>query len=238
MRVWKIHHPDINANFGEETDTGKFLTDYYNTTIIEIEPVLQFVTVDYNIALRFALSEALPEYPIGSFNTAQIVNGIMYLDPKRLATYLTGETVVVTKDVLVASLFVKCSQEKMDYLDGVPIIYRSIVNILQSMGVNAIVSYNDIVIPKADGKNYKLGCGFLKAQKVRNGVFYNRESAVITFKYDESIFSAILSHNELTRENSRDEKSGGITGIEDEYPDFDRVEFQKLFIEEVRRMVD
>lgn len=238
MRVWKLNHNDINGTFNETTEAGKFLIDFYNTNKIEVEPVLQFRTFNFTLVIRFALSEALPEYPIGTFNNAQIVNGYLYLDPKRLAMYLSGETVVVTKDVIMVALFVKCSKEKMNEIGEIPIIYKSIVKVLQDMGVNVLVSYNDIVLPKADGKNYKVGCGFLKSQQIRNDVFYSRESAVLTLKYDEAIFSDVLSYDELNRTNSRDENSGGITGVEDEYPDFDREEFMRLFIEEVEKTVD
>lgn len=244
MRVQTLIVDKPEDVYTDEGMARRFLIEFYkvNATVVDAESYLQIVKIAETgqgtaTVYRFAKSDALKEYPIGSFETGQFIGDYYYFDPPRLASHLQGETVIFPKSsCIIPSFFVKLNQAQLDALNKVPMAYTAIVNTLNQLGVNAQVSYNDIVIPKADGKNYKIGCGFLAARKLTDGWFYSRESLVLTYYYDHDVFAGALSDAELNRTNSRDPDAGGITGIENEYPDFNRDEFEQRFIEVLTEM--
>lgn len=236
MRVWKIDC--ISVERIREQHPKEFVTAFYTEKFMEdtVLTIHDISETPFSTAYRFNLSGALPKRSIGTV-LGEMIDGVWWYDPPRITYELSGETIVMSKDCFVAQLFMKRENNSPFKSIDYHIIKKCCVDVLNRMGIPAVISYNDTILALPNGKNYKIGCGFVKGWVARNGEYYRREGLVMTFYYNHDEFASILPVEELNRDKARDKDHGGITGIENNYQGFDRTEFETLFIEEVRKVV-
>jgi len=249
MRIWFVDSNTVEKS--QESGVREFVTAFYSEKFTE-DTVLTIHDISnstFATAYRFNLSAALPERPIGSI-LGEMIDGVWWLDPPRIAYDLSGETIVMTKDCFVAQLFMKRKDDSLFKTTDYHLLKTASVNALNSMGIPVVISHNDSILALPDGKNWKIGCGYVKGWMTKQeyliigepakspSEYYRREALVTTFYYDHDLFASILPEEELNRDKARDPDAGGITGIENNYPSFDRDLFIIKIIDEVEKILE
>lgn len=194
------------------------------------------------VVIRGSNSLAKTEHPIGSLvNEAYVENNIAYFDDVFWADKF-GKTCVFTNDAPIYQLFMKGKKRDIHpaFTESNLISKIAMGRVLSTIGID--FEYLDdadiILLPSRD----KFSCGYSRAlycdPKDRDNLdtqMVRYEGGWISYRIDHDLFQEILPEVEYNRDNCSDPNHGGIDGIENKYPTFDREEFYNRWFEEIAK---
>jgi hypothetical protein len=188
------------------------------------------------VVIRGKDSLAKPEIPIGTLTTDQYVDGKNVYFDDIYWSIIFGKTCVFTNDAPIYELFMKGGKE-IDY-------EQTEMNMVSKIAMKRILDSLDIPIelaPDADSfllpSRDKFSCGFCRMTNRQEEVKFRYEAGWISYYINHELFQDILTLSEYNRDDSKDPEHGGIDGIENKYPNFDREDFILKWAEEIGNMI-
>lgn len=187
-------------------------------------------------------AQTLKEIPVGSLINNGYVDGNRHYWDNPYWSELFGKTCIFNEDAPAFSLFLKSKKSIIHPLNTQlrPITQIAMRDVLKTMGIE-IELYSDAdvyLLPSRD----KFACGYSRkfyaeSRELKDPLILRYEGGWITFYMNHTLFQDILPEEEYTRENSKDPDHGGLDGIENKYPDFDRNVFLTSWYDEIARII-
>lgn len=190
------------------------------------------------VVIRGKNAKTKPEIPIGSLLHSQHEDGkVIYFDDMYWSDKF-GRSCVFTNDGPLIQLFMKGHSSRIDTINTEKNLVWKIAlkNVLQRIGIT-IEFAKDADTYLLPSRN-KFSCGFSRMSKRTKEEVVRYEGGWITYRMDHDLFQRILPESEYLRINSRDPNHAGINGIENEFPEFDRKQFENEWFLEIAKIIE
>jgi len=190
------------------------------------------------VVIRGKNAKTKPEVLVGSLLHSQHEDGkVIYYDD----IYWTekfGRSCVFTNNGPVIQLFMKGHSDRIDTKNTENNLVWKIAmrNVLNRMGIEIELDgdADTYLLPSRN----KFSCGYSRMSKRTEEEVVRYEAGWITYLMDHDLFQQILPESEYLRTDSRDPDHAGINGIKNEFPDFNREEFETQWFLEIATLIE
>ena len=196
------------------------------------------------VVIRGVDSLALPATRIGSLvDHAYYLSGVAYFDDIFWADKF-GKTCVFNNDAPIYQLFMKDTIAKIHTVNTNYNLLSKVAmaNVFNTMNVSIeFLSDADVILlPSRD----KFACGFSRmiypdpTKRTQTDQLIRYEGGWISYRIDHDLFQEILPEVEYNRDLSSDPDHGGIDGIENQFPLFNREQFYTAWFNEIAALIE